>query len=162
MHDALADGRTLRVLTIVDTYTRECLAAEAATGFRGQDVARVLTRLGWERGLPTTIACDNGTEFTSRALDQWAYAQRVKLDFSRPGKPTDNAFIEAFNASVRRECLSQHYFIDAAQARSTLRAWQEEYNNFRPHSTLGNQTPAQFRAGQEDQPDRSQAAITRV
>lgn len=162
MHDALADGRTLRVLTIVDTYTRECLAVEAATGFRGQDVARVLTRLGWERGLPTTIACDNGTEFTSRALDQWAYIQRVKLDFSRPGKPTDNAFIESFNASVRRECLSQHYFIDAAQARSALRAWQEDYNNFRPHSTLGNRTPAQFRAGQEDQPDRSEAAITRV
>ena len=82
MHDALADGRTLRVLTIVDTYTRECLAVAAATGFRGQDVARALTRLGWERGLPETIACDNGTEFTSQALDQWAYAQRVHLDFA--------------------------------------------------------------------------------
>ncbi len=162
MHDALANGRTVRVLTIVDTYTRECLAVEAAPGFRGQDVARVLTRLGWARGLPTTITCDNGTEFTSRALDQWAYGQRVKLDFSRPGKPTDNALIESFNASVRRECLSQHYFIDLAQARSALRAWQEDYNNCRPHSTLGNQTPAQFRAGQEDQPDRSEAAIPRV
>jgi putative transposase len=162
MHDALADGRTLRVLTVVDIYTRECLAVEAATGFRGDDVARVLTRLGWQRGLPTLIRCDNGTEFTSKALDHWAYRQQVKLDFSRPGKPTDNAFIESFNASLRRECLSQHYFIDAAQARSALRAWQEDYNTVRPHSTLGNQTPAQFRAGQEDQPDRSEAAITRV
>lgn len=162
MHDALADGRALRVLTIVDTYTRECLAVEAASGFRGHDVARVLTRLGWERGLPTTIACDNGTEFTSKALDQWAYTQHVHLDFSRPGKPTDNAFIESFNASVRRECLTQHYFIDLTDARSKLRAWQQDYNTVRPHSTLGNQTPAQFRAGQEDQPDRSEAVFPRV
>lgn len=126
VHDALADGRTLRVLTIVDTYTRECLAVEAASGFRGQDVARVLTRLGWERGLPRTIACDNGTEFTSRALDQWAYAQQVKLDFSRPGKPTDNAFIESFNASARRECLSQHYFIDDSTCAKC--AWYQRRN----------------------------------
>jgi len=162
MHDALSDGRGLRVLTIVDTHTRECLALEAAPGFRGHDVARVLTRLGWERGLPAMIACDNGTEFTSKALDQWAYTQHVKLDFSRPGKPTDNAFIESFNASVRRECLTQHYFIDLADARSKLRAWKDDYNNVRPHSTLGNQTPAQFRAGQEDQPDRREAVFPRV
>jgi putative transposase len=118
--------------------------------------------LGWERRLLTTISCDKGTEFTSRALDQWAYDQLLKLDFSRPGKPTDNAFIEAFNASVRRECLSQQYLIDAAEARSELQAWQEDYNNFRRHSTLGNQTRAQFRAEQEDQRDRSDRAIMRA
>ena len=162
MHDAFTDGRALRVLTIVDTFTRECLAVEPATGFRGQDVADVLTKIGVRRGLPEMIRCDNGTEFTSVALDQWAHANKVRLDFSRPGKPTDNAFIESFNASVRRECLAQHYFIDLGQARSTLRAWKDEYNNFRPHSTLGNQTPAEFSAGHDQKPDRSEGRIMRV
>jgi putative transposase len=99
------------------------------------------------RGLPGTINVDNGTEFTSRAFDHWAYTNRVQLDFSRPGKPTDNATIESFNASVRRECLSQHYFSTLAEAQVVLRAYQDDFNNQRPHSSLGQQTPAQFRAG---------------
>lgn len=145
MHDALADGRKLRVLTVIDTFTRECVALEVGGSFRGVDVARVLTREGVQRGLPTAIHVDNGTEFTSRVLDHWAYANKVQLDFSRPGKPTDNAFIESFNAQVRRECLSQHYFSSIIDARIVLDEWRDEYNNRRPHGSLGQRTPAEYR-----------------
>jgi putative transposase len=147
MSDALASGQKLRVLTVVDTFTRECVALEVGTQFRGQDVARVLTRLGATRGLPTVIQCDNGTEFTSRALDHWAWTSKVTLDFSRPGKPTDNATIESFNASVRRECLSEHYFSTLAEAEIVLGIFRDEYNNHRPHSSLGQKTPAEIYAG---------------
>jgi putative transposase len=147
MSDALANGQKLRVLTVVDQYTRECVALEVGSHFRGQDVAAILTRVGFTRGLPATINVYNGTEFTSRAFDHWAYTNHVQLDFSRPGKPTDNATIESFNASVRRECLSQHYFSTLAEAQVVLRTYQDDFNNHRPHSSLGQQTPAQFRAG---------------
>ena len=142
VHDTLAGGQTLRVLTVVDVHTRECVALVPQLGFRGADVARVLSAAGEERGLPALISVDNGTEFTSKALDHWAYWNRVQLDFSRPGKPTDNAHAEAFNASLRRECLSQHWFTDLADAERTLRAWRDEYNNVRPHSSLANHPPA--------------------
>jgi putative transposase len=153
MSDALANGQKLRVLTVVDAYTRECLALDVGVHFRGHDVARVLTRLGATRGLPAVIQCDNGTEFTSRALDQWAWASKVELDFSRPGKPTDNAMIESFNASVRRECLSEHYFSTLAEATVVLGAYRDEYNNHRPHSSLRQKTPAEFYAGMERNAD---------
>jgi putative transposase len=156
MSDALANGQKLRVLTVVDAYTRECLALEVGAQFRGQDVARVLTRLGATRGLPAVIQCDNGTEFTSRVLDQWAWASKVELDFSRPGKPTDNAMIESFNASVRRECLSEHYFSTLAEAAVVLAAYRDEYNNHRPHSSLGQKTPAEFYAGMENNADHGE------
>lgn len=93
------------------------------------------------------ISGDNGTEFTSRALDHWAYWNRVALDFSRPGKPTDNPFIEAFNGSLRRECLSQHWFADLDDAQRTLQRWKDEYNNVRPHSSLDDRVPAHFGGG---------------
>ena len=151
MSDALADGRKLRVLTVLDTCTRECVALEGATSFRGADVTQILTRVGIQRGLPRTITVDNGTEFTSKALDHWAYLNQLKLDYTRPGKPTDNGFIESFNAAVRRECLSQHYFSSVAEARDVLAAWRDEYNHRRPHGSLGQRTPtevgAQARAG---------------
>ena len=147
MSDALANGQKLRVLTVLDAYTRECVALEVATQFRGSDVARVLTRVAAQRGRPAVIACDNGTEFTSRALDHWAWGHGVQLDFSRPGKPTDNATIESFNASVRRECLSQHYFSTLSEAEVVLRTYRAEYNDQRPHSSLGDQTPTEFRLG---------------
>jgi len=112
MHDTLADGNALRVLTVVDTYTRECVALEARRSFSGADVAYLLDQAKEKReGLPKRIRVDNGTEFTSRALDAWAYWQGVELVFSRPGKPVDNAFAESFNATVRRECLSAHLFV---------------------------------------------------
>lgn len=149
MSDALADGRKLRVLTVLDRFTRECVALEVSGTFGGADVARVLTRAGVQRGLPSGINVDNGTEFTSKVFDQWAYANKVALDFSRPGKPTDNAFIESFNAQVRRECLSQHYFSSLIDARVVLDAWRDEYNNRRPHGSLGQRTPAEYRAAVE-------------
>ncbi len=148
VHDTLSNGRTVRVLTVLDVYSRECVALQAGVGFRGEDVGRILSAAGQERGsLSKVISVDNGTEFTSRALDHWAYWNRVKLDFSRPGKPTDNPFIEAFNGSLRRECLSQHWFIDLKDAQTTLQRWKDEYNNVRPHSSLADQVPAHFGGG---------------
>ena len=146
MHDMLADGRTVRVFTLIDAYTRECLALEAGIHFRGADVAALLSRVVAERGTPVIIQCDQGTEFTSMALDQWAYWNHVQLDFSRRGKPGDNALCEAFNGSVRRECLSQAYFLTLGDLRQTLATWKADYNNHRPHSSLNNLTPAHFRA----------------
>jgi putative transposase len=146
MHDMLADGRTLRVFTLVDVFTRECLALEASSRFRGADVAALLSAVVADRGGPAIIQCDQGTEFTSLALDQWAYWNHVQLDFSRRGTPGDNAVCEAFNGSVRRECLSQAYFLTLDDVRRTLEDWKGDYNNQRPHSSLNNLAPAQFRA----------------
>lgn len=148
VHDVLAGGRALRILTVVDVFTRECVTLVARVSFRGEDVARILSEAGERRGqLPGMISVDNGTEFTSKALDHWAYWNQVRLDFSRPGKPTDNAHIEAFNGSLRRECLSQHWFMDLEEARRTLEAWRADYNNVRPHKSLGQLPPAHFRPG---------------
>lgn len=158
MHDALGDGKTLRVLTVVDTFSRECVALEAGRSFSGADVGRILEKAGKEHGgLPQRIRVDNGTEFTSKALDAWAYWNHVELVFSRPGKPVDNAFAESFNATVRRECLSQHWFRGLEDAGRFLRRWRDEYNNDRPHSSLGDETPARFRAGRSEVTDRNEA-----
>lgn len=160
MSDALADGRRLRVLTVLDTFTRECVALEVSGTFGGADVARALTRAGVQRGLPIGIHVDNGTEFTSKVFDHWAYANQVRLDFSRPGKPTDNAFIESFNAQVRRECLSQHYFSTLIDARLVLDAWRDDYNNRRPHGSLGQRTPAEYRAAVDGDEASEQLALS--
>ena len=146
MHDMLADGRTVRVFTLIDAYTRECLALVAAPHFRGADVALVLSAVVAERGTPSIIQCDQGTEFTSMAVDQWAYWNNLQLDFSRRGRPGDNAVCDAFNGSVRRECLSQAYFLTLDDLRATLATWKDDYNNARPHSSLNNLAPAHFRA----------------
>jgi len=147
MHDTLADGRKLRVLTVIDVFTRECLALEARQSFRGEDVAEVLSGLIGHYGKPQTIQCDQGTEFTSLAMDHWAYWNQVGLDFSRPGTPGDNARNEAFNGTVRRECLTSHYFLNLKEASAILESWKEEYNNERPHGSLGQIPPVVFRAG---------------
>lgn len=157
--DALASGAKLRVLAVVDTCTRECVALDVRTTFRGQHVADVLTRVGVRRGLAAVITTDNGTEFTSRALDHWAYRNGVKLDFTRPGKPTDNGHIESFNARLRSECLSQHYFSTVEEARQVIDAWRDEYNNQRPHSSLGQRTPAQAYAEAVLPEDRTKLAL---
>jgi len=146
MSDGLVDGRKIRVLTVLDTCTRECVAFEMATSSGGSDVVQARTRVGIQRGLPTTITVDNGTEFTSKALDHWACKNWLKLDYTRPGKPTDNGFIESFNAAVRRECLSQHYFTSVAEARDVLAARRDEYNQRRPHGSLGQRTPMEVGA----------------
>jgi putative transposase len=147
MHDTLASRASIRVLTAIDVATRECVALVAAKRFTGDDVARIMGDAASERGKrPEQIRVDNGTEFTSKALDHWAYWNRVELDFSRPGKPGDNAFIEAFNGTLRRECLSQHWFLSIAEAQRILDEWKDDYNKHRPHRSLAGQTPAQFRA----------------
>ena len=142
--DALANGRRIRVLTVVDTFTRECLATEVDTSLPGLRVARVLDRLGSAEGLPSRITVDNGPEFAGRALDAWAYQHGVQLDFIAPGKPVQNAYIESFNGRLRDECLNEHWFGTLAEARATIEAWRLDYNSVRPHSALHNRTPEEF------------------
>ena len=146
MHDRLKgdDRRAFRLLNVVDIYTRECLAIEIARGFKAADVIAVLRRIVSKRGAPKSIRVDQGTEFTAEALDQWAYNNGVELDFSRPGKPTDNAFIESFNSSVRKELLNTSWFDTLEAARRAARSWRREYNEFRPHRSLANKTPKAF------------------
>jgi putative transposase len=143
--DALIDGRKLRALTIVDDFTRECLAIEVDTSLPGSRVVAVLERLRDLRGLPRSITVDHGPEFEGRILDAWAYQSGVDLAFIRPGKPVDNCYIESFNGRFRDECLNEHWFITMAHARSTIEAWRIEYNTERTHSSLGNLTPEEFR-----------------
>lgn len=144
MQDALVNGRKFRTLNIVDVYTRECRAVEVDTSLGGTRVVRVLARLAEAHGAPVRIMLDNGPEFTSKALDAWAYAHQVELTFSRPGKPTDNGYIESFNGKLRDECLNSHWFTSLDDARSILEAWRCDYNETRPHSALGQLTPTAF------------------
>jgi putative transposase len=143
--DALIDGRKLRALTIVDDFTRECLAIEVDTSLPGSRVAAVLERLADTRGLPASITVDHGPEFEGRVLDAWAYKRGVRLAFIRPGRPVDNCYIESFNGRFRDECLNEHWFITMAHARSTIEAWRVEYNTERTHSSLDDLTPEEFR-----------------
>jgi putative transposase len=142
MHDTLATGAKVRVFTLIDVWRRECLALRIAPRFSGNDVAAILGEVGGGRSLPAVIQCDNGTEFTSTALDHWAYWNKVRLDFSRPGKPVDNSVCEAFNGTLRRECLSQHWFASIEEAQALLETWRSDYNNNRPHGSLGDAPPA--------------------
>jgi putative transposase len=144
--DGLGDGRKFRSLNIVDDYSRECVAAEVDTSIPGGRVVRVLDRLRELRGLPQVLVTDNGPEFAGRALDVWAYQRGVKLHFIEPGKPVQNAFVESFNGKMRDECLNEHWFGTLAEARQTIEAWRRDYNEVRPHSSLGNQTPQEFTA----------------
>jgi putative transposase len=144
VHDQLATGRKLRVLTIVDTFSRFSPAVEARFTFRGADVVGVLERLATTVGLPKAIRVDQGTEFVSRDLDLWAYQRGVTLDFSRPGKPTDNAFIESFNGKFRAECLNAHWFMSLDDAQRKCEAWRRDYNEERPHSSIGNKRPIEL------------------
>ena len=146
MSDQLYDGRRFRLLTLVDNHTRESLAVEVGQRLRGHDVVTALERVADEHGRPQTIRVDNGPEFISKDLDLWAYFNGVKLAFSRPGKPTDNALIEAFNSRFRQECLNQHWFLSLEDAQTKVDAWREDYNRERPHSSLGNVPPEVFAA----------------
>ena len=144
MADRLVGGERFRLLTLVDNFSRESLAIEVGQRLTGDDVVRVLERVAAERGKPQSIRVDNGPEFISTSLDLWAYFSVVKLDFSRPGKPTDNAFIESFNGRLREECLNQHWFSSLDEARRLTKAWREDYNRVRPHGALGHRTPLEF------------------
>src|SRR5436190_17502277 len=142
VHDQLFDGRKIRVLTIVDTFTRLSPAIEVRQNFRGIDVVDTIERVRQEIGCPKTIRLDNGPEFISKELDLWAFMRGVTLDFSRPGKPTDNAFIESLNGKFRAECLNANWFLSLDEARRKCEAWRRDYNEVRPHSAIGNQVPA--------------------
>jgi putative transposase len=142
--DGLIDGRKLRVLAIVDDYSRECLVLEVDTSINGRRVAAVLDRLADLRGLPLSITVDHGPEFEGQVLDAWAYEHGVLLNFIRPGKPVENAYIESFNGRFRDECLNEHWFLTMAHARGVIEKWRIEYNTERPHSSLGDLTPEQF------------------
>lgn len=144
LQDALASGRTIRVLSIIDVYTREALALEVDTSLPGRRVVRVLDRLRGERPAPAQIVLDNGPELISRVLEQWADQQAITLHFIAPGKPVQNAFCESFHSRLRDECLNEQWFLSLADARQEVEAWRQDYNQQRPHSALGYQTPAAF------------------
>ena len=144
MSDQLFTGEKLKLLTIVDNYTKLSPMIGVGLGYKAADVVLALEEATSLYGMPKVIKVDNGPEFISKELDLWVYSQKVKLDYSRPGKPTDNAFIESFNSRVRQECLNQHWFLSLSDAKAKIEAWREDYNSYRPHSSLGNQTPEEF------------------
>jgi putative transposase len=142
--DQLVDGRRFRALTVVDVFTKECLAIELGQSLKGDHVVAVLKRIAGERVAPKALFCDNGPEFVGRSLDLWAYLNKVRIDFSRPGKPTDNAHVESFNGRLREECLNSHWFVSMEDAKRAIDAWRADYNETRPHRALRNQTPLEF------------------
>ena len=152
--DQLFDGRRFRALTIVDNFSRKCLGIYADQSIKGDTVTRIVERISQRHHCtPDRIQVDNGSEFISKALDRWAYDNDVTLDFSRPGKPTDNPYIESFNGSFRDECLNLHWFLSLEDARNKIEAWRQEYNAFRPHSSLGDIPPNEYLNQHQITPD---------
>jgi putative transposase len=151
MSDGLWNGRKFKVLTVLDIFTKECLAIEVDTSINGERVTRALDWLLITRGCPEVITTDNGPEFAGRALDRWAYNNNVRLDFIKPGKPIQNAFIESFNGRLRHECLNQHYFETLQEAKKIVENWRIEYNTFRPHGSLNGLTPEEFTRSWKEQ-----------
>jgi len=141
MADQLVAGQRFRLLTLVDNFSRESLAIRVGQRLTGDDVVKTLEAVVHGRGRPQSIRVDNGPEFVSKSLDLW---NQVQLDYSRPGKPTDNAFIESFNGKFREECLNQHWFVSLGDAQEVIDAWRADYNRHRPHSALGDRTPEEF------------------
>ena len=142
--DQLFDGRKFRALTIVDNYSRKCLSIRLGQSIMGEDLVQVMEELKHLEGIvPNRIQVDNGSEFISKVLDRWAYENNVTLNFSRPGKPTDNLFIKSFNGSFRDECLNVNWFLSLDDAKKKIECWRKEYNEFRPYSSLDDQTPEQ-------------------
>lgn len=142
--DALSSGRRLKCLTLVDDFTKEALQLVLDHSISGEYVTRALEQVVRSRGAPRAIRTDQGPEFTGRALDQWAYEHGIDLKLIEPGKPTQNAYIESFNGKFRDECLNEHWFASLAEARALIAAWRRDYNEARPHSSLGYLTPAEF------------------
>ena len=146
VYDRLEQGHPFRTLNVVDVFTRECLVIHADRSLSGAKVSRILDNVAELRGYPKEITVDNGTEFFSKAMDSWAYKHGVRLDFIRPGRPMENGFIESFNGKLRDECLNVELFFDLLDARRKLEAWRRDYNEERPHSSIGNLTPVEFAA----------------
>jgi len=144
VHDSVDCGRAIRVLSVVDAYTRECLALEVDTSFASRRVTRVLEQIVAERGQPLAIRCDNGPELTSRHFLAWCVERQIELVHIQPGKPTQNAHVESFHGRLREECLTVSWFQNLFDARRKIAAWQKEYNEERPHSSLGYRTPKEF------------------
>jgi putative transposase len=144
VHDAVECGRTIRVLSVVDAYTRECLALEVDTSFASRRVTRVLDAIVAQRGQPQAIRCDNGPELTSRHFLAWCVERQIELIHIQPGKPTQNPHIESFHGRLREECLAISWFQNLFDARRKISAWRIEYNEERPHSSLGYRTPKEF------------------
>ena len=142
--DSIVTGRRFRALTIVDNYTRECPAIEVDTSLGGTRVVNVLDRLAETRELPEVITIDNGPEFAGKALDEWAYRKRIKLNFITPGTPVENAYAESFNGRLRDECLNTNWFMNLKHARNIIEDWRRDYNEVRPHSSLKNMTPMEY------------------
>ena len=142
--DQLLNGTRWRALNVIDQCSRECIVLEAAGSIGSQMVCDLLDRAILRHGKPESITCDNGTEFTSRCFDAWAYSRGIHLDFIGPGKPAENGFIESFNGRLREECLSQHWFLDIDEVQECLAAWKKDYNETWPHTSLGGLAPAEY------------------
>ena len=140
MSDRIFDGRSFRILTVVDCHTREALSLTPRANFRSYQVTEALDALVKLRGRPKSLRVDNGPEFAGRMLDQWAYLNGVEIDFSRPGKPTDNAYVESFNGRLRAECLNAPSFLSLADARERIKDWRCHYDEDRTRKTLGGLT----------------------
>ena len=158
--DALFDGRPFRCFTLVDDFTRECPALEVAHSLPAWRVIHALERVAAERGLPKSIVCDNGSEFTSKAMDRWAYERGVTLQFIRPGKPIENAYCESFNGKLRDECLNANWFASLADAQRAIEQWRQEYNEERPHKNLGRRTPVEFARSLQDKTPSTPQRLT--
>ena len=147
VHDQLATGKKIRVLTVVDTFSRFSPVVDPRFSYKGEDVVLTLERVCKNIGYPKSIRVDQGSEFISRDLDLLAYANNVTLDFSRPGKPTDNSFIESFNGKFRSECLNTHWFMSLDDARQKMEDWRRDYNEIRRHSAIGDKPPISLMNG---------------
>ena len=158
VHDQLVTGQAFRVLTVIDQRSRESVLMEANVALTGQSVVNALEALSAFRPLPRAITVDHGTEFTSKALDEWAYRRGVALAFIRPGKPVENALIESFNGRLRDECLNVYTFESIAHAQAILTAWRADYNQHRPHGALGHLTPSEY-VEQRQKPTQEAAAL---
>jgi len=142
--DKTRHGLNIRVLTVIDEVTRECLALEVDSSITGRKVAAVLNRIAIFRGMPQEILTDNGSEFTSNVMNAWAYDHKVEHIFIDPGKPMQNGYIESFNGKFRAECLDQHWFRNLSEAKEIIEDWRLEYNHIRPHMSLDNLTPVEY------------------
>jgi putative transposase len=160
IHDRLWNSRQFKGLTLIDLFTKESLAIDVDFSINGLRVSRILDRVCEERGFPESISVDNGPEFISRVLDQWAYKHKVHLDFIEPGKPIQNAHIESFNGRYRDECLNLHYFTDLQEAREITETWRIDYNTFRPHSSIHGLTPDAFATKWQEEQNQNQQPNT--
>jgi putative transposase len=159
--DQLFDGRKFRSLTVVDNFSRKCLAIHVGQSIKGSDVVEIINTIKSARNaVPKRIQVDNGSEFISKALDKWAYENNVTMDYSRPGKPTDNPFIESFNGSFRDECLNIHWFLSLEDAQEKIDIWRTEYNSFRPHSSINDCTPDEVEKSYNPKPEFSTLAVS--